>query len=82
MYFEIADRRFTRTISDSFGDCLLLYGHGNWLLTFEHYTVESFSDGYDSHNESIELCKPPLWDSITEIATLVVSLNDSTRFKL
>ena len=57
----------------------LFCGKGNWTLIFENYTVTSFTNGYYLFSESVNICKPSLLENKTEIATLVISLNDSNN---
>ena len=73
----IVDDCFSFEITDSFGDGLG-YGYGNWKIGYEGYQVSSFSNGYYKESESIDICKPSMWENDTEIASVIISIEDST----
>ena len=66
-------------ITDAFGDGLN-YGEGSWTVSFENYSVSSFSGGYFAFEESLTICDPKLWMGVnneTAIVSLILSANDS-----
>ena len=48
----------------------LSYGYGNWKI--------EFSNGYYKESESIDICKPSMWENNTAIASVITSIEDST----